>query len=413
MKKFLIGIAVFLLLFSACNLSVPETVSVKTNANYNYSIGNISQDFSDTFQAENLFGDLETEQNKIYDFFPGQEDVNLQQYLLTIKVDDVDLPSIDVPAGTPITLDIPVVTVDFDISAIFSSIKEVLGESFVKNADFREVPLYIYCAKPSGFGTSELKGTVTVKYKADDGSDTSATDVTVGDTVNVIPYFPKPELNITDIDSDGKTFENVIDTSLNKSEISIEGDLKKILNGNKDKTGKIQLLFNLNFSGITNGEAIGKLDINAFIIIPLKFDISAVIDIDLKSLAKDDSDKSNEDVFNRTEKTDTEDIQKYLDVIEKIYINYTATKNPIITDSNTHYVIKSEMPYLRKKLDVNQDSLRLSNEELMEMLSVYPFNPELNFNVPSGAILSLPRNLGLVLNMNISLYTNGVIKVID
>ena len=47
----------------------------------------------------------------------------------------------------------------------------------------------------------------------------------------------------------------------------------------------------------------------------------------------------------------------------------------------------------------------------MDMLSVYPFDPALNLNIPSGAILSVPRNLGLEMNMSVSFYTNGIIKL--
>ena len=277
MKTSLAGIAAGLLLFSACNLSVPESFSVKTNANYNYSIGNISQDFSESFKASNLFSGLETDHNKIYDYFPGQEDDKLQQYLLTIKVDPVTLPSATVPAGVPISLVIPTITVDFNISEVFESIKEILGESFVENADFREVSLYVYCGKPAGFEPSELSGSVTMKYVADDGSNTSATDVTIGGPTNVIPYFSAPELEIINIDKS----ENVVVSVVKPEEASMYGDIKKILNGNKKKAGKITLDFNLGFSGITDGKPIGTLALTAFMVIPFKFDISGVIDISL------------------------------------------------------------------------------------------------------------------------------------
>ncbi len=407
MKTSLAGIAAGLLLFSACNLSVPESFSVKTNANYNYSIGNISQDFSESFKASNLFSGLETDHNKIYDYFPGQEDDKLQQYLLTIKVDPVTLPSATVPAGVPISLVIPTITVDFNISEVFESIKEILGESFVENADFREVSLYVYCGKPAGFEPSELSGSVTMKYVADDGSDTSATDVTIGGPTNVIPYFSAPELEIINIDKS----ENVVVSVVKPEEASMYGDIKKILNGNKKKAGKITLDFNLGFSGITDGKPIGTLALTAFMVIPFKFDISGVIDISLIDLAKDDSDKSNADIFNRDKATDTKEIQKYFDVIEAVEINYKTSKNPIVTDSNTRYVIKSELPYIRRELDINADTEKITNEELMDMLSVYPFDPALNLNIPSGAILSVPRNLGLEMNMSVSLYTNGIIKL--
>ena len=410
MKRTVAGIAAILLLFSACNFSIPEKVSVKTNANYNYSIGNISQDFSETFQAKKLFGNLETDANKIYDYFPGQEDAKLQQYLLTIKIPNVDLPQYTIPAGIPVDLTIPPVTVDFDISSIFASIDDVLGAAFATNAGFSEIPLYIYCSEPSGFSSSEVKGSVTIKYKVENNSSTS-TEVKIGDETKLMPYFSAPQLNITDVVVDGVTEKDVVDTVLKPGETSLNGDINSILNGNKNNKGKIELEFNLKFSGTTDGEPFGKLGLNAFIIIPLKFKMDGIVDISLTNLAKKDSDKGNEDVFNRSKATDTSDIKKYLDVIEKIEINYKAKKNPIVTDSNTCYVVKSTVPYISKKLDVNEDSLRLTNEEFQDMLNVYPFNPELNINIPSGATLSLPRHLGIDMNMNISLYTNGVINI--
>ena len=410
MKRTVAGIAAILLLFSACNFSIPEKVSVKTNANYNYSIGNISQDFSETFQAKKLFGDLETDANKIYDYFPGQEDAKLQQYLLTIKIPDVDLPQYTIPAGIPVDLTIPPVTVDFDISSIFASIDDVLGAAFATNAGFCEIPLYIYCSEPSGFSSSEVKGSVTIKYNVANNSSTS-TEVKIGDETTLMPYFSAPQLNITDVVVDGVTEKDVVDTVLKPGETSLNGDINSILNGNKNNNGKIELEFNLKFSGTTDGEPFGKLGLNAFIIIPLRFKMDGIVDISLTNLAKKDSDKGNEDVFNRSKATDTSDIKKYLDVIEKIEINYKANKNPIVTDSNTCYVVKSTVPYISKKLDVNEGSLRLTNEEFQDMLNVYPFNPELNINIPSGATLSLPRHLGIDMNMNISLYTNGVINI--
>lgn len=410
MKRTVAGIAAILLLFSACNFSIPEKVSVKTNANYNYSIGNISQDFSETFQAKKLFGDLETDGNKIYDYFPGQEDAKLQQYLLTIKIPDVDLSQYTIPAGIPVDLTIPPVTVDFDISSIFASIDDVLGAAFGTNAGFCEIPLYIYCSEPSGFKNSEVKGSVTIKYKVENNSATS-TEVKIGNETTIMPYFSAPQLNITDVVVDGVTEKDVVDTVLKTGETSLNGDINSILNGNKNNKGKIELEFNLKFSGTTNGESFGKLGLNAFIIIPLKFKMDGIVDISLTNLAKKDSDKGNKDVFNRSKATDTSDIKKYLDVIEKIEINYKAKKNPIVTDSNTCYVVKSTVPYISKKLDVNEDSLRLTNEEFQDMLNVYPFNPELNINIPSDSILSLPRHLGIDMNMNISLYTNGVINI--
>ena len=408
MKKTVLLIAAILILFSACDMAIPEKISVKTNANYNYSIGAISKDFSDTFTTDSLFSGLETENNKVYDFFPGQEEEKLQQYLLTVKVSDItistggstpaadtDIPDTNLSADSEIKL---------DIKSIFASIKDVLGESFSNNAEFNEIPLYIYCAPPAGFKESQVKGSATITYMKD--GTTASGSVTVGDSSTVIPYFSAPILNKTTV---GKS-ENVVDNLLSKGQTSLSTDISDIINLNKDNNGDIKLNFDLTFSGKTSGEEIGILAVNAFIILPLRFNITSLVDIDLTALAKNASDKSNEDVFNRSEATNVSDMQKYLDVIEKIVINYKTDKNPIVTDANALYVIKSDDPYIRKRLDINEDFLKLNNEEFNEMLSAYPFKPDLNLEIPSGAILSLPRNVGLVMNMNIGLYTNGVIN---
>ena len=409
MKKSVMVIAVLSLLLSACNLSIPESVSVKTNANYNYTIGKISQDFSETFKAENLFENLETENNKIYDFFPGRQDQKLQQYILTMKISDISVdPGSSVPAGTHITqTDLSAnADVELDISTIFDSIKDVLGEDFVDSASFNEIPLYIYCDAPAGFESSLITGQVTIKYLKN-GSSSYGTPIVIGDSDKEIAWHSKPELNITTI---GKS-ENVVDNLLYKSQASLSADLKSLLNENKNNTGKVSLDFDLTFEGTTDGEPIGIIAVNAFIVLPLRFDIANNVDIDLSKLAKNESDQGNEDVFNRSEATDISSMEKYLDVIEKIVINYKTEKNPIATDSNALYVIKSNDPYLRKNLDINEDFLKLNDEEFMEILRVYPFRADINLEIPADAVLSLPRELGLVMDMNIGLYTNGVIKL--
>ena len=54
-----VGLGLFFL-FSSCDLSIPESVSVKTEATYNFSIGDIEQDFNSSFDKSSLFSGLET-----------------------------------------------------------------------------------------------------------------------------------------------------------------------------------------------------------------------------------------------------------------------------------------------------------------------------------------------------------------
>ena len=122
--SFAVGLGLFFL-FSSCDLSIPESVSVKTEATYNFSIGDIEQDFNSSFDKSSLFSGLETEKNKVYDYFPGQKNERLQEFLMTVKIDCFEMPAI--PANLSVSIDIPPVDVDLDISAIFSTMSGVFG----------------------------------------------------------------------------------------------------------------------------------------------------------------------------------------------------------------------------------------------------------------------------------------------
>ena len=64
------------LAFTGCNWQIPEKVSVKTNAEYNFSLGNFEQDFNKELNLSSMIGNLQLPNNgKVYDYWPEKREI--------------------------------------------------------------------------------------------------------------------------------------------------------------------------------------------------------------------------------------------------------------------------------------------------------------------------------------------------
>lgn len=75
-----------LFVFSGCNLQIPQKVSVKTDAEYNFQIGDFKTDFSESFNMQSLFENLNIGNARVYDYYPTGSDVNVQKFLIKIPL---------------------------------------------------------------------------------------------------------------------------------------------------------------------------------------------------------------------------------------------------------------------------------------------------------------------------------------
>jgi len=85
-------IATAVLMTTACNFEIPEKISVKTNAEYNFSVGSFEKDLSDKINIKSLVNDstLSSVNGKVYDYFPTGTDDSVQRFLL--KVPFMEIP---------------------------------------------------------------------------------------------------------------------------------------------------------------------------------------------------------------------------------------------------------------------------------------------------------------------------------
>ena len=90
-KSYVVLFAAFLLLISmsGCSWQIPEKVSVKSQADYNFNFGEIEKDFKEVFNINSMLSNLDVKNARIYDYFPNKENEKLQQYLVKIPLFEI------------------------------------------------------------------------------------------------------------------------------------------------------------------------------------------------------------------------------------------------------------------------------------------------------------------------------------
>ena len=76
---------------AGCSWKIPETVSVKTNADYNFSLGNFEKDFSENLSVSKMIGDLQLPNNgKVYDYWPNKKG-DTQSFLMYMPLQEIPI----------------------------------------------------------------------------------------------------------------------------------------------------------------------------------------------------------------------------------------------------------------------------------------------------------------------------------
>lgn len=426
MKKTLFLFAGLALVFTACNLAIPESVSVKTDADYNFSIGDVDKDFNDTFQVSQLFDGLETEANKIYDYFPGRENEKLQQFILTVATPAIPI-NITIPSGEDIAgksladFSIPdftyssYVDININMKEIFEAFK-VLGDEFAEKVAFSEIPLYVYANIGSGFET--VTGTMKGKIKVETAK---STEYIVGSETALADFNLASAPVLKNASGSTASSDDTVVTDISNEKYTVRDitNMTAFLNKNKDTENGFKLTYEILLDAdktVFDGNPIGDINLSIYLALPLKFKVvsndDSPLSIDLISLAKKEktgTDK-DKDIFNRDKATDISDIKKYLDIIEKVVVSYKNKKNPFVADSSK-YVIESKVPPIpKKKLDVNHDEVKITHDEFIRMLETYPYSPTVVLQIANDSTVALPRDIALDMNVALLLATNGTIK---
>ena len=423
-----------LLALAGCAWKVPEKVSVKSNADYSFSLGTYENELGNDMDMASMLGSSTNTNVAKYDYFPGRIDKNTQHYLLTVKVLDATLVAenaIDSTYGSNDTMTLgtniattaittsATIQTGFNPSTIIGSIADALGSNVNGKISFNYVPVYLYCEKTSGI-TATID-TISLYYAT--AQDASSTEIITDCELNATANYPVPEFPA---ESGSLVISNLGTTNYigNAPE-----DIKDLLNYNVDhpdatidSTDQMCIHYELSGVGGTVTKAAAqashgvKFTIYAVIDLPLRFDVLDDLPLNFNSMSGDDSNSSSS-----SDNSDSS-ISKYLDIVEAVSIKYIAYKLPLFATSGMELGVKigsGEPTYSRltvvdkNKTITERDKgvIELPYTSVLAMKQNGEFKPDISIRLRRNSIFSIPREKNVEMNIELTMTTDGVVQI--
>lgn len=434
------------LVFTACAWQVPQKVSVKTKADYNFSLGNYEKELGEEMSMRSMMGNAGSENAAIgsFDYFPGKQDKNTQHYLLKVELLNFEILSAENAATafgtTHSNLEIGSgagqlnVTppspgkqgLDFNPSSILSEMASALGSGVAGNIAFAKVPLYLYCEAVPGV---TAKATMAMFYgdkPAAGGTITERTGTRQALLDNSdISHMPVPNLEWE---------ENTLTTNL--AETTFLGsqaiDVKDVINSRSTEIQENdQLCIDFSVSDIagtvSKADAINgiRLKLYAFIDLPLQFNVTNDIALDLSSMTGGDnsvSETAASSASGAAESSSDSEFSKYLEAVESISIKYVAFKLPFYSNYGMELGVSltGENP-VRAGLSVVDENKTITEADKSVITVPYTtvikikdglnFKPNFSLYMAKNSVFSIPREKAVKLKIDLNLKTDGLVQI--
>lgn len=425
------------LAFSGCSWEIPERVFVKTNASYNFSIGNIEQSLDSSMDLNSILSS-DKEGLTLYDYYPGKANKKLQQFVMTVKVYERDFTDMvsgnsalasflagvsdtqinlsALPAGVSPLAATGKQELDFNPSEILNSMKEALGNDVAGKVEFASVPVYLYCNAGEGL-SADAK--VKMYYGKKDGSKDPITpnsyDQYIAGSSTEFTNISNAVLPEMTVDSD--TSAVIID--LSDKPRSLSADIAEIMNNAKNVTvtdAQLCLDYNLVLKGTVSKATLlsgnAKLTVYAAVVLPVKFNVLDNIEINVREfINSSDPAAAGSDIFGRTEATGLDDKKKYLDAIRCASLIYTSNALPFVAEPALQFNVDLLGSGNYNTYSLDAGVITLNYDDVRDMLNTYPLCPNLKIKVLKDASLSLPRNRLFNMNLSVNIVTDGSIQL--
>ena len=430
----LLSLLSIFLLFSGCSWEMPEKVSVKTNAVYNFSFGSFEKSLDEELDFKTLLA-IDNENVAIYDYFPQKKDTKVQQFLITMKVFEKDLSEIVqdnaifnaflqfVPDGVSINLDalpagIPPLSIsgsesfDFNPTEILSAVKESIGEEF-SSIRFSSIPAYIYC-----FAGGGLYADATLKMFYGDESKNSISpqyDCYVAGSATgkqTVEQALIPELLIED---DSLTV--VSDLALEKSSVSlnIADFMNNAINVTRDDAQSC-IYYDLTLKGEISKESLmagnAKIAVYAVLALPIQFKVTEQICLDIRKFVSTNGEADlDSDIFGRTGPTGLDDKMEYINAIRSASLIYSTTALPFVAEPGIIFSIDMIGDNEYQDYVLEGGNVTFNYDFIHKLIDTYPLRPNLQIKILKDSVFSIPRSRSFKMNLMINLITDGTIKL--
>ena len=304
----------------------------------------------------------------------------------------------------------------FTMGTIFDTLSDVLGDSTAANKmNFVELPVYIYAVSPDLTELKKIKFSGVINGKVD------------SEKVPILPnkeeiLAGKTESSISVITKDVvlKKENNIVVTDIEKIPGVFKSDIVDLLNSHSESSLVLDYELGIssedgnNYIEIESSEIenieINSIRLNAMIVIKLKIDIIDDIELNVLKLGDIDEDK---DLFDRTEPTDFEDFEKYMDIVQKLTLVYSV-KNTVLDyvdpQKSASVELYSENPALNKQLSFGGGSIDFGLEETKNILRSSKFTPKITIKAPSG-VIEMKRDAEIGMNAAAILYADGQVVI--
>ena len=424
----------FVSVFISCNWRIPETIAVRSNANYNFSLGNFNQDLDSQMNLQAMLGNVGSESSgiQVYDYFPGKTDANAQHFLLKVKVYEMDFAqqipssvqqfiqlmpedaSIDLTdLSIPLSYGPETKGLQFNPSSMLAGLRNATQFDFTDKIEFTSVPLYLYCKVTDG-----LSAKATLKMYYGSSSDPvvlrPSTEFTVFNN-SAITNRPIPQF---------ATEENTVITNLENTQFITKVDVADLINcsdSSVQENDQLCVTYIISdISGTITKAALQnglKIEIYAALDLPLRFNVKDNLQLDLASLNNSSSNSSSGSSSFSLPELNAE-VKKLLGIIESISVNYTAYKLPFYSTSGIFLGVDllGNGQYQYGELSIadenhprasDQHTITIPSATILALRNQTSINPGIKVKIANNTVFSIPRSKNIKMNVQLGLTTNG------
>ena len=309
-----------------------------------------------------------------------------------------------------------------NVSEIFKSLTDELGDdSFISRIELTQIPLYLYSIVPSvieGFTfTGELSAAA---YDAEDNLVGDAIKIEDDSVMpaSVLPALQKAAGSDSIVTGFGDTSQstNIADLfnihASGNIKIDYNFNLGKSDPGSSDPTIKIEKAKLEQF-----GEDSVSIRLHARLVLPLELRVAELdenpnkpVVIDIMKLMDLET---GDDLFSRSEPTDLDDLEKYIDAIETAGIRYSVKNNVLQSDKVPHIELDTNNDNLRNKkyaINFSTGTLNIEIDDMKDILRSYPFSPTVKLEIPVGTY-KIPRNAEAGVGLSVYIKTDGTVNL--
>lgn len=322
-----------------------------------------------------------------------------------------------------------------NFSEMFNQLKDMFGVDVGNSIEISTLPVYLYGAFPelSAGYMPTFKGVIKAYYADDDGNPTSDAEYLLGakgagaDTQALFELSPVPNFTF----NQSEEITNKFGTAT--------ADLKDLMNTD-NASGKLNVNYNIGLTSSTGTPTIAvdqerfnqlqqagdtKISMGIMMILTTKFNVTQDIVLDISELmnSSDDDGSSDpatptptptdkeRDLFSRESADAFDDMEKYIDVVEKVSVVISDVELPIKTSKMSFEMVdptNSTKKYCSSAIEAGKSiSIDLNPSEVLE---VYPFEPKMNFIIGQGEF-GLPRTMKTAGKIKFKVKTNGTVDI--